>query len=39
LTGEVVGEIDGMAFFLAKLGVAETEMRFRVPDGKAAAET
>ena len=37
LAGEVAGEIFGAAFFLAKLGMAETEMRFRVEDAKAAA--
>jgi len=37
LAGEVAGEIFGMAFFLAKLGMAEAEMGFRVQDAKAAA--
>src|SRR6266849_7744956 len=37
LAGEVAGEIFGMALFLAKLGMAEAEMRFRVQDAKAAA--
>ena len=30
LAGEVAGEIGSMAFFLAKLGVPEAEMRLRV---------
>ncbi|HEV1993967.1 MAG TPA: hypothetical protein VGR03_06535 [Candidatus Acidoferrum sp.] len=37
LASEVAGEIVGVAFFPAKLGVAETKMRFRVEDAKAAA--
>jgi hypothetical protein len=36
LAGEVAGEIDSMAFFLAKLGVTEAETGRGVRDGKAA---
>jgi hypothetical protein len=39
LGGEVAGEIGGMAFFLAQLGMPEAEMRFRIQDTKAAATT
>jgi hypothetical protein len=39
LAGEVTGEIGVMALFLAKLRVAEAEMRFRVEDAKEAATT
>jgi hypothetical protein len=33
------GEVAGMAFFLAQLGMPEAEMRFRIQDTKAAATT
>ena len=39
LAGEVAGEIIRAALFAAKLGMAETEMRFRVEDAKAATTT
>jgi|SRR6266852_7443674 len=37
LAGKVTGEFVGIALFLAELGVAETEMRFRNQDAKGAA--
>jgi hypothetical protein len=36
---QLAGEVAGMAFFLAQLGMPEAEMRFRIQDTKAAATT